>query len=301
MDRSRTRSRLAALAALGLTVLGSLGTAQAAEMRMGTLTQDTVVRKEGKPEGESLGQYRAGTQVRVFYPARNGWYAMYFATPVKGSNYGWMPESSIMIADPGAAANSALAAGGAMAQQARAMPGSAAQSATGSAQNRARSSQLGKYAKAGTMLGINVGPHLIGNGGGTSIGFGADLSFPGEKTVIGVALTYFKLGNVVTTRSDKAIVGDLQLLYFPSGAAAGGFYGGLKAGLFMMMYGGTETELGVEYAISGSDSKLQIAPTIGMLFGHGSTRFGIEGAYRLLLSSGSSSVISFALGAKFAI
>lgn len=257
-------------------------------MRAATLLQDTVVRKEGKPEGEGLGQYRAGTQVRVFYPARNGWYAMYFANPVKGSHYGWMPESSLQIADAAAPA----AAASSQVQQ--------TQQTTQARVQQARRSGVTK--PPGTMLGLTVGPQLVGSGGGMSFGFGADMLFPGRTTVFGLGLTYFGLGNVVTTRSDKAFVGDLELLYFPGGAAQmNGFYAGLKGGLMMIMYGGTETTSGITYAISGSDYKLQVAPTLGMLFGGGSMRYGLEGAYRLVLGTGAASVISFAASVQFAI
>ena len=76
-------------------------TARAAEQRMAVVTQDTPIYRNADAKSEVIGTYKKDTRFKVFYPGRTGFYAVYFAQPVRGSHYGWMPEANLRVADSG--------------------------------------------------------------------------------------------------------------------------------------------------------------------------------------------------------
>lgn len=92
-------NRFCFIAALLLAGLGleSPIAYSAANQRQATAVEDVIVRKEAKETGEVIGRFRKGTQLKVYFPDRGGWYAIYFAQPVKGTHYGWMPAQSLQL------------------------------------------------------------------------------------------------------------------------------------------------------------------------------------------------------------
>lgn len=54
-----------------------------------------ALHKDPLATSEVLGRYPAGTQLKVYSPARSGFYAMYFAQEWKGVHYVWISENEL--------------------------------------------------------------------------------------------------------------------------------------------------------------------------------------------------------------
>ena len=90
-----------------------------AERRPAVLEKDAVVYREARANSEALGFYRKGLKLKVFYPDRQGFYAIYYPTPVKGSHYGWIAKENLSLLPAETPADTPPAADAAPAASAR--------------------------------------------------------------------------------------------------------------------------------------------------------------------------------------
>ena len=91
------RAWTALIGAVAVTVVTQGLRAEAAEWKVTTLTQDSMLYKAPDARSEVLGRYPKGTKIRVYHPGRNGWYTTYLSKPVKGVQYAWLPSSVLDI------------------------------------------------------------------------------------------------------------------------------------------------------------------------------------------------------------
>jgi len=61
------------------------------------VTRQTSVRRDPKPDGELLGNYRPGTTLMVFISNVPGWFRINFPREVKGTRIGWVPIADLAI------------------------------------------------------------------------------------------------------------------------------------------------------------------------------------------------------------
>lgn|GEM_PF-2346663 len=78
----------------------SLSDAAPAEQKDVYLQSDSFIYRDAKPTAEVLGKYRKGLKLKVFFPDRNGYYAVYYSTPIRGANYGWIPAQNVGFSSP---------------------------------------------------------------------------------------------------------------------------------------------------------------------------------------------------------
>jgi len=72
--------------------------AQAAEWVTGSVNSNGgPVYRQADNASELLGRYPAGMRVRVYSEARNGFYAIFFKEPWKGTQYVWIPADSVEL------------------------------------------------------------------------------------------------------------------------------------------------------------------------------------------------------------
>lgn len=258
-----------------------LGSAPAfAEMKNAKTTEDTRVLREPREGSEVLGKFRAGTALRVFVPARKGWYATYFKTPVKGTNYGWMPESAIALSEG---------------------PASTASPAASEHPRSATTKHASNTGPAETTLGFFAGMGLVGDGVGAKPLFGADLNFPvSSNLLLGGNLGYVKTSAASDELSASSWLATAEALYYFTQAGSG-IYAGLKAGAAMTQVSGSMVIDGVEYDITGSDMSMLVVPGLGYDFGGQGSRWFAEGNYYLPVSGTGSSIISLTFGLKLGL
>lgn len=98
----RLGSALLAVAAFFLVLIPQAR----ADLRMATLRHDSMVYRQANEISPILGKLREGKSVKVYYPDRNGWYAVSFAQPIQGARYGWVHAEDVDVGDAGGGAAS---------------------------------------------------------------------------------------------------------------------------------------------------------------------------------------------------
>jgi hypothetical protein len=74
-----------------------------AEWVNATVSQQANVHRQANDSSEILGHLREGKTIRIYRPDRNGFYAVNFGKPIKGTSMGWIATSDVQIADGAAA------------------------------------------------------------------------------------------------------------------------------------------------------------------------------------------------------
>lgn len=246
-----------------------------AEMRNAKIKEDIQVLREPKEGSEALGKFRAGTNLRVFVPARNGWYATYFKNPVKGTNYGWMPEAVIELSE-----------------------GQPTAAAAPSSRARQEPKKKSKAGSAETTLGVFGGLGMVSAGVGMKPTFGANLNFPvSDNILIGGNVGWIKINAASDPISANSFLVMAEGLYYFDRVGTG-MYAGLKFGPAITMVSGITEVAGIEYETSGSDMTIGFAPTLGYDFGGQGTRWYVEGDFYLVSNL---SIFSGAVGVKFGL
>src|SRR4051812_12039741 len=62
-----------------------------------TVTRQATVYRQANDASEALGHLREGKTVRVYTPERNGFYALNFGKPIKGTNIGWISTGDVQL------------------------------------------------------------------------------------------------------------------------------------------------------------------------------------------------------------
>lgn len=228
-------------------------------MRAATLIRDTLIQRAASHASEVLGKYPMGTKLRVYYPARNGWYAMYFKNPVKGSHYGWMAEDAVEVSEAPEAA--AVSAG----------------------------------TKSGKLWVGGFGGFGMGNQGiGTVITLGGKGGyFVLPALSVGAHAQYMPLGSSASvTATGLLFMADGAYFLNRQGR---GLYVGARGGMAMVTVSGSVAGI----PVSGSSSDLVFGPAGGFEVANGTFRYGVDGSYLIFTGSSSVSVLSGVVNVKF--
>ena len=93
---------IVALAVIALTY-SLTQSAFAQEQREMYLQANSYIYREAKVGADILGTYRKGLKIKVFFPDRNGFYAIYYGKPFKGAKYGWISAQNVGPSPPDSA------------------------------------------------------------------------------------------------------------------------------------------------------------------------------------------------------
>lgn len=88
---------------VGVSLPATVG-AETAQLGAALAVRPAPLYREPKGSAEVLGTYPVGTRMKVFLPARSGWYVLGFSQPYKGAKYAWIPVWALKIEDSGGAA-----------------------------------------------------------------------------------------------------------------------------------------------------------------------------------------------------
>lgn len=238
--------------------------AEASEMRMATLKVDVIIRKGPQPAAEPLGRYPKGTRLRVFLPAREGWYATYFSGLVKGTHYGWLPAGALEFSEKGADSTSA---------------------AQPLANHR---SWVGLAAGAGTF-NLGVGSQPV-----------AALrleTFLTPEWAAGFFLQYLSMGSSLAPSTTGLLLGGEFCRHF--GHDFDGVFLGGRGGLGLMLVSGVlpaDAATGMPATqLSGSQLEAVVGPMAGVDFGRGAFRYGIQADYLVFTGNSGLRVLDLAL------